>query len=84
MKKEKEFMLSLASNPYNPFTQYTLWVKFDHHEGFDTAGLLARLVSTSDALSELDQSRAVEHAIDGILDNPNFAGMYVKVVHEVS
>ena len=74
-----EFMLSLASNPYDPFDEYDLWLNFDHHEGFDTAGLLARSVSTSDALSEPDQEMAVEDAIDSIVNNPSFAGLYKKV-----
>lgn len=74
-----EFMLSLASNPYDPFEEYDLWLNFDHHEGFDTAGLLARSVSTSSALSEADQLLAVEQAIDSILSNPSFRGLYKKV-----
>lgn len=74
-----QFMLSLATNPYDPFQQYDLWIQFDHHEGYDTAGLLARTVSTSDALSEADQDLAVEQAIESILTNPSFAGLYKKV-----
>ena len=72
-------MLSLVSNPFDPFTQYDDWLNFDHHEGFDTAGLLARAVSTSDALSEPDQELAVEQAVDSILNNPSFAGLYKRV-----
>lgn len=78
-----EFMLSLVSNPYDPFDEYDLWLNFDHHEGFDTAGLLARSVSSSDALSEPDQEKAVEDAIDSIVNNPSFAGMYKKVERKV-
>ncbi len=74
-----EFMLSLSSNPYDPFTQYGLWLNFDRLEGFDTPGLLARLISTSDALSEADQNRAVEQAIDSIINNASFSGLYKKV-----
>lgn len=77
--KQKDFMLSLATNPYDPFRQYDLWSKFDRSEGFDTAGFLARLVSTSDALSGPDQQVAVEAAIDSVLANPSFAGLYKKV-----
>ena len=72
-------MLSLATNPYNPFTQYDDWKNFDRHEGYDTDGFLARLISTSDALSEPDQSAAVSSAIDSVLQNPSFRGLYVKV-----
>lgn len=74
-----DLMLSLVSNPYDPFNEYDLWLKFDHHEGFDTAGLLDRALSTSEALSEPDQDLALEQAIDSIVNNPSFAGMYKKV-----
>lgn len=73
------FMLSLATNPYDPFTQYDLWLKFDHEEGFDTAGLFARILSTSDAISDADQELAEEQAIDGIINNPSFKGLYKKL-----
>jgi hypothetical protein len=74
-----DMMLSLVSNPFDPFTEYDLWLQFDRHEGFDSAGLLARVLSTSDALSEPDQEVAVEQAIDSIVENPSFAGLYKKV-----
>jgi hypothetical protein len=73
------FMLSLATNPYNPFTEYDKWKVFDRHEGFDTDGFLARVVSTSSQISFADQDIAVEDAIDSILANPSFDGLYIKV-----
>lgn len=72
-------MLSLASNPHNPFEEYELWLNFDHNEGFDTAGLLARALSTSSSLSEFEQEEDVENAIDSIIANPSFKGLYKKV-----
>jgi hypothetical protein len=74
-----EFMLSLTQNPYDPFEQYDMWKLFDTHEGFDTDGLLARIVSSSPELSQADQDLAVEQAIDGIIANPSFDGLYKKV-----
>lgn len=74
-----EFMLSLASNPYDPFDEYDLWKNFDTNEGFDTPGLLARILSTSDDLSVEDQDLAVEQAIDSVLSNASFKGLYKKV-----
>lgn len=74
-----EFMLSLAHNPYDPFDQYDMWKNFDTHEGYDTPGLLARVLSTSDALSQADQELAVEQAVDSIITNPSFDGLYKKV-----
>jgi hypothetical protein len=74
-----DFMLSLVSNPYDPFEEYDLWLSYDHKEGFDTAGLLARSVASSSNMSESEQQFAVEDAIDSIVNNPSFAGMYKKV-----
>lgn len=77
-----EFMLSLVSNPFDPFTEYDKWKNFDRMEGFDTDGLMARVLSTSDALSEPDQEVAEELAVDSIVNNPSFGGMYEKRVRE--
>jgi hypothetical protein len=74
-----DFMLSLVSNPFDPFKEYDLWLNYDHKEGFDTAGLLARSVSVSSEMSESEQQFAVEDAIDSIVNNPSFAGLYKKV-----
>jgi len=75
-------MLSLASNPYDPFTEYDKWKRFDTLEGFDTDGLLSRELSTSDALSDSMQELDVEQAIDSIISNPSFRGLYKKVSRE--
>ena len=77
-------MLSLASNPFNPFTQFDLWYEFDRREGFDTAGLLDRLVSTSPDLPDEMNEQITEDAIDSLLANPNFAGLYVKVIKDAA
>jgi hypothetical protein len=72
-------MLSLASNPFNPFKEFELWSAFDRLEGFDTAGFLARCVSLSPELPDEVNEDAIEQAIDDILNNPSFAGLYKKV-----
>lgn len=73
------FMLSLASNPYNPFTEYDKWERFDRLEGYDTAGLFARVLSTTTEISDADQEQAEEDACDSIVNNPSFGGLYIKV-----
>lgn len=77
-----QVMLSLASNPYNPFTQYNEWKRFDSSEGYDTAGFLARLVQSSEVLSEPDQELAVEQAVDSVLLNQPLRGMYKKIYED--
>lgn len=78
-----QHMLSLVSNPYNPFTEYDLWLLFDHKEGFDTAGLFARTISTSLEISDADQELVEVAAIDSIVNNPSFGGMYKRVSADI-
>jgi hypothetical protein len=72
-----EHMLTTVDNPYDPFTQFYEWYTWDHQAGYDTPSYLARVVRTSDDLSEADQSLAQEQAIDDIV-NEN-VGFYIKV-----
>lgn len=74
-----DHLLSLAANPYNPFEDYNLWKSFDTNQGFDTNGLLARALSTSEALSDFEQEQDLIDAIDSIVNNPSFHGLYVRV-----
>ena len=77
-----EAMLSLATNPYDPFEQYDLWSAFDIHEGYDTAGLMARLVGDLDGLTEIEVDTATHDAVNSIILNPSFEGTYKKVVRK--
>lgn len=71
-------MLTTVDNPYNPFTQFDEWYRFDEASGYHSTGYLARLTITSSDLSEADQSLAIELAIDEIV-RENINGMYRKV-----
>jgi hypothetical protein len=71
-------MLSTSDNPYDPFTQYDDWFQFDQRMGYNTPSFLARVVVTSDELSEVDQQLATEEAIDEIV-RENVLGLYMKV-----
>jgi len=73
-----EHMLTTSDNPYNPFTEFDQWHSWDQAAGYNTAAYLARVVRTSDELSEADQSLALEQAIDEIV-RENILGLYVKV-----
>lgn len=73
-----EYMLTTVDNPYNPFTQFDEWYAFDMGHGYYTASFLARVVSTSDGLSETDQALAIQLAIDEIVEE-NVLGLYRKV-----
>jgi hypothetical protein len=71
-------MLTTVDNPYSPFTHWDEWYAFDHQHGYNTSELLARVIVTSDELSDADQDLAAEQAIDDIVrDNP--LGIYRKI-----
>lgn len=67
-------MLSTTDNPYDPRTSWDEWFTFDTAHGYGTCGLLARLCTSSDSLSEELEIEEIENAIDRILnlDGTNF------------
>jgi len=77
-----ESMLTTIDNPHSPFTHYDAWLSFDLRSGYNTNEFLARILYTSDELSEADQHQAIEDAIDEIV-RENVTGVYTKVTREV-
>lgn len=73
-----EHMLTTVDNPFNPHTQFEEWNAYDQLLGYHTTSFLARIVRTSDELSEADQHVAIEAAIDEIVEE-NVLGLYRKV-----
>jgi len=71
-------MLTTVDNPFNPFTEYDEWLSFDESHGYFTNSLLARIVVSSDDMSEAVQNYARESAIDEIVKE-NVLGLYRKV-----
>lgn len=60
-------MLTTIDNPHSPFDDFDRWMAYDHRLGHYSSELLARVVVTSDDLSEADQEEAIESAIDEIV-----------------
>lgn len=77
----ERFMLTTVDNPYNPFTHYDEWNVFDETEQYYSNALLARIVVSSEELSEADQLLAIELAIDEIIKE-NVSGMHKKAFPE--
>ena len=73
-----EHMLTTVDNPFNPFTEYDEWNAYDEALGYYTTSFLARIVKSSDDLSEADKNVAIENAIDEIVEE-NVLGLYRKV-----
>lgn len=78
-----EHMLTTVDNPFNPFTNYDEWSSFDEDAGYFTSSFLARIVLSSDELSEADQDLAIEQAIDEVVKE-NVLGLYRKVSLETA
>lgn len=61
------YMLTTEDNPYNYFDDFESWYNFDIQKGYGTCSLLARIARTSDQLSDEENERAIEEAIDEIM-----------------
>lgn len=75
-------MLTTIDNPFDPFTQFDEWFAFDESKGYHSCSYLARIAKTSDELSEADEEKAIELAVDEIV-KLNILGIYKKVTREV-
>lgn len=73
-----ECALTTFDNPFDPFTQFDSWFQFDIEKGYNSCSLLARIVKTSDDLSEKETNEEVERAIDEIIKY-DFMNIYKKV-----
>lgn len=71
------FALTTFDNPYNPFTQFSLWLMFDIEKGYDSCGYIGRIARTSDQLTDEENDEEIERAIDEIV-RLDFMEIYVK------
>lgn len=76
--KNRNSMLTTIDNPFNPFTQFDEWFAYDVAKGYHTCSYLARIVKTSDDLSDEEESIAIDEAIDEII-RLNVLGIYKRV-----
>ena len=71
-------MLSTIDNPFNPFTQWDEWRRYDEDKQYHTCAYLARIAKTSDDISDTEYNREIEKAIQEIVVL-NINGLYKKV-----
>jgi hypothetical protein len=77
-----ESILTTIDNPFNPFNDLDEWLVWDRQKGYHTPSLLARVLMTSDDLSENDQEVLLEEAIDEIVKH-NVSGVHTKITRSV-
>ena len=73
-----KFRLTTVDNPYDPFEQFDSWFLFDVEKGYNTCAYLGRIARLSDQLSEEENDKEVERAIDEIIKY-DFMNIYKKV-----
>ena len=75
------YALSTIDNPFNPIDDYDRWLSYDISHGYNSSQWVGRLAKTSDFLSEQENMKEIEDAIDSIVAvDPNF---YIKVSKEI-
>lgn len=75
---QRECRLTTFDNPYDPFEQFTSWFLFDEEKGYHSVSYLGRIARTSDELSDEENNREEERAIDEIIKY-DFRNIYRKV-----
>lgn len=78
----RQVMLSTIDNPFDPFDQFDSWYNYDMDKGYSSCCYLSRVAFTSDSLSDVENMREIENAIDSIIKDDPY-GAYIKVVRDV-
>jgi len=80
--KQTVVALTTNDNPYDPIDQFNEWCMFDLEHGYCTCEYLMKIAHPTDVLSEAEELREMEAAIDEILSF-DFDNRYKKVKREV-
>lgn len=78
MADNEHGLLSTSDNPWNPWTHFNEWNAWDQTAGYNTLAYLARVMVSSDELSQADQDLAYDQAVEEILSF-NLTGNYIRV-----
>lgn len=78
MPRTDQVALTTFDNPFSPFTQFNEWFVYDVTKGYNSCAYLARIARTSSQLSDEENNREIERAIDEIIKY-DFMNIYKKV-----
>lgn len=71
-------MLTTEDNPYDPRTQFELWLDWDHEQGYFTNEYLSRVANVPPDMDDEEADILYDLAIQSILEE-NLLGIY-KIV----
>ena len=77
----KQVHITTFDNPFDPFDDFTSWFMFDVEKGYYTCSKLARLVNTTDDMTEKEENEEIERAIDRLIEIDPL-DIYKKLVKE--
>ena len=75
---ETSYYLTTFDNPFDPSTDFLHWFCFDEEKGYHSCAFLSRIARTSDQLSDEENMKEIERAIDEII-RYDFQGIYKKL-----
>lgn len=61
--------ITTFDNPYDPFDEFDDWYRFDMDRGYNSCGVLARFLYTSDQFTDEENAYETERAIDYIISH---------------
>ena len=61
-------MLTTCDNPFNPFTHFEEWFKYDMTNGYNTCGYLANMAMTSKNFGKERNEEEIQRAMDEIVE----------------
>lgn len=76
-------MLSTSDNPYDYFDDFDNWYRYDMDKGYNSCAYLARIARTSDQLTNEENVKEIERAIDEIIKY-DFLNIYIKVSKDIN
>lgn len=77
----QRYMLTTVDNPYDPASQFDEWYKFDHERGYYTDQRLAKIAKTSINLTDAENQRIINGAVDDFIRLDEL-GLFKRVVVE--
>lgn len=75
----KDTWVTTLDNPFDPFSDFDNWKRFDEDHGYYTTSLICRYLNVSDDFDDDTYNECLEEAVDKVV-HYNFYGNYRKVI----